>query len=395
MGADAPGTLIVLGTVPVCVEQRDKIMSKRTLESSFIFTFLCSFCLVTLLGSFWPSDRRASGQEAAATAVDPWNVNAEVQRVCTVVDQEVGAGQGVTRFGDRLYVYGDLVFARPRVGVIKEFDLELRPTGRSIRLMRQGKPLLIHPTGLTRHEPWGTFLGDTVLQKARIYRLDWEQAWKDRNLDRAVLGEIDDDAAINGTRPVFVSLGGKTYLATADYGDVHPEIRLYDTDRLLAAGRSSAPGVIVHRVLCGPFNQNLHWDESLGHLICIQNVTAGSGWRLDRLDLARGVADGLRSRPGGPGADPHFLAPQRAGRVLANRSGYRALRGRLEGGDPCPGTNPGSNPRASAGGIDGRASESLSSSWQRDKGTSLMCAAQRCWSSVGAIPTRQLGRSSR
>ena len=289
---------IVLGTVPVCVEQRDKIMSKRTLESSFIVTFLCSFCLVTLLGSFWPSDRRASGQEAAATAVDPWNVNAEVQRVRTVVDREVGAGQGVTRFGDRLYVYGDLVFARPRVGVIKEFDLELRPTGRSVRLMRQGKPLLIHPTGLTRHEPWGTFLGDTVLQKARIYRLDWEQAWKDGNLDRAVLGEIDDDAAINGTRPVFVSLGGKTYLATADYGDVHPEIRLYDTDRLLAAGRSSAPGVVVHRVLCGPFNQNLHWDESLGHLICIQNVTAGSGWRLDRLDLARGVADGRAHGPG-------------------------------------------------------------------------------------------------
>jgi hypothetical protein len=294
---DAPGTLIVSSTVLVCVEQRDKIMSKRTVVSTFLVTLIGSFFLVTLLQSFWPSDRRASGQEAA-TAAAQWTVNAEVQRTRTVVDREVGAGQGVTRFGDRLYVYGDLVFARPRVGVIKEFDLELRPTGRSVRLMRQGKPLLIHPTGLTRHEPWGTFLGDTVHQKARIYRLDWEQAWKDGNLDRAVLGEIDDDAAINGTRPVFVSLGGKTYLATADYGDVHPEIRLYDPDRLLAAGRSSAPGVVVHRVLCGPFNQNLHWDESLGHLICIQNVTAGSGWRLDRLDLARGVADGRAHGPG-------------------------------------------------------------------------------------------------
>ena len=128
-----------------------------------------------------------------------------------------------------------------------------------------------------------------MLQTARIYRLDWEQAWKDGNLDCAVLGEIDDDAAINGTRPVFVSL--EDDFATADYGDVHPEIRLYDPDRLLAAGRSSAPGVsLAHCVLCGPFNQNLHWDESLGHLICIQNVTAGSGWRLDRLDLARGVS---------------------------------------------------------------------------------------------------------
>jgi hypothetical protein len=227
-----------------------------------------------------------------------WTVNAEVQRTQTLVDREVGAGQGVSRFGDRLYVYGDLVFAQPRMGVIKEFDLRLRPTGRFVRLTRQGKPVLVHPTGLTRQEPWGTFLGDTVLQKARIYRLDWEQAWKDGNLDHAVLREIEDDAAINGTRPVFVTLGGKPYLATADYGDIHPEIRLYDTDKLLAAGRSSAPGVVVHRVLCGSFNQNLHWDEPLGQLVCIQNVTAGRGWRLDWLDLARGVADGRAHGPG-------------------------------------------------------------------------------------------------
>ena len=292
----------------------------------------------------------------------------------TVVDREVGAGQGVTRFGDRLYVYGDLVFARPRVGVIKEFDLELRPTGRSIRLMRQGKPLLIHPTGLTRHEPWGTFLGDTVLQKARIYRLDWEQAWKDGNLDRAVLGEIDDDAAINGTRPVFVSLGGKTYLATADYGDVHPEIRLYDTDRLLAAGRSSAGGrrapypvrTFQSKPALGRISRapDLHPECDGRERLAARSARPGPG--------RRGRA---RSRPGGPGADPHFLAPQRAGRVLANRSGYGALRGRLEGGDPRPGTNPRSNPRASAGGIDGRASGSLSSSWQKDKGTSLISTA--------------------
>jgi hypothetical protein len=106
---------------------------------------------------------------------EAWAVNAEVQRTQTLVDREVGAGQGVSRFGDRLYVYGDLFFAHPRMGVIKEFDLQLRATGRFIRLTRQGKPVLVHPTGLTRHEPWGTFLGDTVLQKARIYRLDWHR----------------------------------------------------------------------------------------------------------------------------------------------------------------------------------------------------------------------------
>ena len=259
-------------------------------------------------------------------------------------------------------VYGDLVFARPRVGVIKEFDLELRPTGRSVRLMRHGKPLLIHPTGLTRHEPWGTFLGDTVLQKARIYRLDWEQAWKDGNLDRAVLGEVDDDAAINGTRPVFVSLGGKTYLATADYGDVHPEIRLYDPDRLLAAGRSSAPGVVVHRVLCGPFESK----PALGRISRASDLHPKCNGR-ERL-AARSARPGpgrrgrARSRPRRPGADPHFLAPQRARRVLAAHPGHGAFRDRFAGGDTRPGTNPGCNRRASAGGIDGRASESLSSS---------------------------------
>ncbi len=34
--------------------------------------------------------------------------------------------------------------------------------------------------------------------------------------------------------------------------------------------------------------------------------------------------------------------------------------------------------------------------FKKEKGTTLMCAVKnRCWSPVGAIPTRQLGRSSR
>jgi hypothetical protein len=54
---------------------------------------------------------------------------------------------------------------------------------------------------------------------------------------------------------------------------------------------------VVHRVLCGPFNQNLHWDAEAGHLICVQNVIAGRGWRLDELDLARSVAEGRAEGP--------------------------------------------------------------------------------------------------
>jgi hypothetical protein len=181
--------------------------------------------------------------------------------------------------------------------VIREYDLELKPTGRAVWLRRDGKPLILHPTGLTWDPRWGTFLGDTVNKKAVIYRLDWDRAWLDGNLDHAVLDAIDDDAAVNGCRPTFVTLDGRLLLATADYGDVRPEIRLLDPEALLKARRTSAPGVVVHRVLAGAWNQNLHWDAATGRLTCAQNVIEGRGWRLDTLDLARAVADGRASGP--------------------------------------------------------------------------------------------------
>src|SRR5262249_11984347 len=152
-------------------------------------------------------------------------------------------------------------------------------TGRVVWLRKNDKPLLVHPTGLTWHQKWGTFLGDTVNRKAIIYRLDWEKALADGNLDRAVLSVIEDDAANNGCRPEFLNTGGRDYLATADYGDVRPEIRLYDPEKLLLSGRSSAPGVVAARILCGSFNQNLHWDPQRGQITCIQNVIAGRGWQ--------------------------------------------------------------------------------------------------------------------
>jgi hypothetical protein len=109
---------------------------------------------------------------------------------------------------------------------------------------------------------------------------------------------IDDDAAINGCRPTLVSFGGQTLLATSDYGDIHPEIRLYDPEALLAARRSSASGVIMHRIRSGPFNQNMQWDAVSGRLTCVQNVIEGRGWRLDVIDLARAIAAGDVSSPG-------------------------------------------------------------------------------------------------
>lgn len=245
----------------------------------------------------------AHGQQAAAVVHQPppdgtWTADATVDEARAVTDSGLGAAQGVAVRDGKVYAYGDVWSASPRVGVIREYDLALRPTGRFVWLRRDGKPLIIHPTGLTWDPKYGTFLGDTVLKKAVIYRLDWERAWQDGNLDHAVRDVIADDAAVNGCRPTFVTVGGRRLLATADYGDVRPELRLCDPDALLKAGRTSAPGVIVHRVLCGPFNQNLHWDESNGQLTCVQNVIEGRGWRLDTLDLGRAVADGRADGPG-------------------------------------------------------------------------------------------------
>jgi hypothetical protein len=227
-----------------------------------------------------------------------WTADAEIERAKTLTMDGLGAMQGVSFHDGKVYLYGDVYDANPRVGVIREYDADYKPTGRVVWLRREDKPLLRHPTGLTWHDKWGAFLGDTVKGKSVIYRFDWKKAWADGNLDHAVLDIIDDDAAVNGGRPEFVRLRDTDYLATADYGDVRPEVRLYDPEKMLQAKRTSAPGVVVHRVLCGPFNQNLHWDADKGELTCVQNVIAGRGWRLDVLDLAKAVADGRASGPG-------------------------------------------------------------------------------------------------
>jgi hypothetical protein len=247
-----------------------------------------------------------SGPTAIAQQPPPdstWVADSSVDVQQSVTDEGLGAVQGVVLRGGMIYAYGDLMGANPRIGVIREYSEGFVATGRVVWLRRGGKPLILHPTGLTWDDRWGTFLGDTIKtsdpakSRALIYRLDWDRAWKDGDLDGAILDVVEDDAAINGCRPEFVTLGGRRLLATADYGDVHPEIRLYDPETLLSTGRSSAPGVVTHRVICGSFNQNLHWDEKSGHLICVQNVIAGRGWRLDELDLSKAVTDGRADGP--------------------------------------------------------------------------------------------------
>ncbi len=233
-----------------------------------------------------------------------WMADASLRVEKSITDLGLGAVQGVVVRDGKIYAYGDVVQAHPRVGVIREYNLELEPTGRVVWLSRAGKPLIIHPTGLTWDARSGTFLGDTIKtadpakSRAVIYRLDWQKAWQGGNLDDAIVNVLEDDAAVNGCRPEFVQWNGRSLLATADYGDIRPEIRLCDPEALLAAGRTSAPGVVVHRVLCGGFNQNLHWDAASLRLICVQNVIAGRGWRLDELDLNKALCDGRATGPG-------------------------------------------------------------------------------------------------
>jgi len=263
-----------------------------------IAVLLAALAVVLLVASMPLANRRG---QAAAQGPPPdgtWLADAAVENAKKVTDERLGACQGIAIRDGRIYAYGDVYSAKPRVGVLREYDMELKPTGHEVWLRQAGRPLIIHPTGLTWHERWGTLLGDTVKKKAVIYRIDWDRAWNEGNLDHAVRDVIDDDAAINGCRPTFVVLGGRTLIATADYGDIHPEIRLYDPDLLLKAHRSSAPGIEVARMLCGPFNQNLYWDARTGRLTCVQNVIEGRGWRLDVIDLAKGIADGRADSPG-------------------------------------------------------------------------------------------------
>ena len=171
-----------------------------------------------------------------------WKANAKIDDMRIVSDEQLVAAQGVSYRREHLYFYGDVNSAKPRAGIIREYTLDLKPTGRDIRLARKGKPLILHPTGLTWDPEYGCFLGDTVHKVATIYKLDWDRARKDGNLDAAVLAEIRDDAATNGCRPEYVTVQGRRLLATADYGDVRPAVRLYDPRRLVEAKRSTAPG---------------------------------------------------------------------------------------------------------------------------------------------------------
>ena len=86
-----------------------------------------------------------------------WMADAVVDKPSNATGTKLGAAQGIAVREGRIYAYGDVYSAQPRVGVIREYDMELKPTGREVWLRKGDRPLITHPTGLTWDERWARF----------------------------------------------------------------------------------------------------------------------------------------------------------------------------------------------------------------------------------------------
>ena len=224
-----------------------------------------------------------------------------IEPVDAVTDGSLGAVQGVVIRDGLIYAYGDYNYSGRHTGVIREYTLKLQYTGRMVKLTQNGVSIMPHPTGLTWDTQWGTFMGNTVKRKGKIIRIDWKRAWSDSNLDNAVLDIIDDDAAANGSRPVFVKIGEEQFIASADYMGFSPELRLYNISAMLKTGETSTGGVIIHRLRCSQNTQNLYWDAGKGYLTFVQNrwpfMWPYRGFHLETIKLSEAITAGSVKHP--------------------------------------------------------------------------------------------------
>ncbi|OOQ57503.1 hypothetical protein BC343_14585 [Mucilaginibacter pedocola] len=214
----------------------------------------------------------------------------------TSVDS-LGACQGVSRQGNRIFLYGDR-----EVGMIREYRLDhdtLVYLNKQIKLTENGQDVIGHPTGIAYNGKDPVFIGNSVrlnkegtAWKAVIYNVNWEGLQKTGTLDGNLINTIDDDACIQGTRPEYVKYNNKWYVATADYGNKANEVRLYDPEKLATCKKTSEPGVLVKKFSCSPWVQNLHWIADKGVLVLIQNQIEGRKWRFTYVDMARSLEAG-------------------------------------------------------------------------------------------------------
>ena len=66
----------------------------------------------------------------------PWTFDAVVEPTARVTDTALGAGQGVSIRDGKVYAHGDVRNPAPRVEMIIEYTMDLKPTGRQVRLAR-------------------------------------------------------------------------------------------------------------------------------------------------------------------------------------------------------------------------------------------------------------------
>ena len=117
-----------------------------------------------------------------------------------------------------------------------------------------------------------------------------------------------------------MTLKGRRLLATADYGDVRPAVRLYDPQRLVAAGLSRPPALAWPQFPADPSIRICPGTRPRASRLA-QNVVAGLGWKLDVFDLEKAIDAHCQLPPArcGPGSS----TAQRIGRLAAGRMAAR------------------------------------------------------------------------
>lgn len=225
--------------------------------------------------------------------VQAQNFNVEIVNKFTL--DSLGACQGVFVNGKNIYLYGDR-----EVGVIRKYKFQnnsLQFTGNEIKLSKNGKDVINHPTGIALING-KSFIGNSsrlneegTLWKAGIFMVDWNRLLQNKSLEKTFYKEIEDNAAIQGTRPELVKFNGKKYVATADYGNKKNEVRFYDIQKLSSVSKTSQ-NVLKFKFSCSPWVQNLHWIKGTNVLVLVQNQIEGKYWRLTFLDLKESVKTG-------------------------------------------------------------------------------------------------------
>ena len=189
------------------------------------------------------------------------------------------------------------------MGEYKTNGNQLVPIRNMIKLTQADSNVIGHPTGIAWQPNLPIFMGNSVrvkdsngkntpYWKAYIYALNWEGLQKIGTLDGNLYNTIEDDAAVQGTRPEYVKYKNKWYVATADYGGKGNEVRLYNPDALRKAKRTSEKGVLYKKFNCGAWVQNLHYMADKDILVLIQNLRSAKGWRFTFVDMAKSIEKG-------------------------------------------------------------------------------------------------------